>query len=128
MLLGFNHSCCPFAFSGCWFGDSSLHCILHAATLLPEAAGDCVGEHFVAVFGSNQSALETVLLKRKVMMPCWLSLKQPTRVNTSAQVSPPHITSLAFSQVKTLMKQNAVPDVSDSNPVKVITMHHLNIT
>ncbi|KAL3153858.1 hypothetical protein ABBQ32_013430 [Trebouxia sp. C0010 RCD-2024] len=48
---------------------------------------DChVGEHFVAIFGSNQSALETVLLKRRVMMPCWLSLKHPTRIDTSAQV------------------------------------------
>lgn len=48
---------------------------------------DChVGEHFVAIFGSNQSALETVLLKRRVMMPCWLSLKRPTRIDTSAQV------------------------------------------
>jgi len=46
-----------------------------------------VGEHFVAVFGSNQSALETVLLKRRVMMPCWLSLKHPTRIDTPAQVS-----------------------------------------
>ena len=45
-----------------------------------------VGEHFVAIFGSNQSALETVLLKRRVMMPCWLSLKHPTRIDTSAQV------------------------------------------
>ncbi len=44
------------------------------------------GEHFVAVFGSNQSALETVLLKRRVMMPCWLSLKHPTRIDTPSQV------------------------------------------
>ena len=47
----------------------------------------CAGQHFVAVFGSNQSALETVLLKRRVMMPCWLSLKHPSRIDTPSQVS-----------------------------------------
>ena len=62
---------------------------------MPDPHCACVGDHFVAVFGSNQSPLETVLLKRKVMMPCWLSLKQPTRINPAAQVSlalsdPPH--------------------------------------
>jgi hypothetical protein len=45
------------------------------------------GEHFVAVFGSNQSTLESVLLKRRVMMPCWLPLKHPTRIDTPSQVS-----------------------------------------
>ena len=52
------------------------------------------GEHFIAIFGSNQSALETVLLKRRVMMPCWLSLNQPTRIDTSAQVRVPLLVAL----------------------------------
>ncbi|KAL3140237.1 hypothetical protein ABBQ38_004511 [Trebouxia sp. C0009 RCD-2024] len=54
---------------------------------MPQLPLGLSGEHFVAIFGSNQSALETVLLKRRVMMPCWLSLKRPTRIDTSAQVS-----------------------------------------
>ena len=44
------------------------------------------GEHFAAIFGCNQSGLEAVLLKRRVMIPCWVSLKHPTRLDASAQV------------------------------------------
>lgn len=40
------------------------------------------------MFGCNQSGQESVLLKRRVMIPCWLSLKHPTRLEASAQVQP----------------------------------------
>ena len=44
------------------------------------------GKSFAAVFGGNQSQLESLLLKRKVMGPSWLLLKHPTRVEPQAQV------------------------------------------
>ena len=47
----------------------------------------CAGEHFAAVLGAQQSALEAVLLKRHVMGPSWLTLACPTRVDTGAQVT-----------------------------------------
>ena len=50
----------------------------------------CAGEHFAAVLGAQQSALEAALLKRRVMGPSWLTLACPTRVDTGAQVTAPH--------------------------------------
>ena len=44
------------------------------------------GEHFVALFGTNHSMLEALLLKRKVMGPSWLALQKPIRVATQSQV------------------------------------------
>ena len=44
------------------------------------------GEHYAAIFGCNQSGLEAVLLKRRVMIPCWISLKHPTRIEAVTQV------------------------------------------
>lgn len=41
------------------------------ATLFPSEAG----KTFSHVFGANISSLETFLLKRKVMGPCWLEIK-----------------------------------------------------
>jgi len=39
----------------------------------------------VAVFGTQQSALEALLLKRRVMGPSWLALAQPVRVDAGVQ-------------------------------------------
>ena len=44
------------------------------------------GEHIVALFGTNQSMLEALLLKRKVMGPSWLALQKPVRVAAQSQV------------------------------------------
>lgn len=52
---------------------------------LPLAIG-YAGEHYAAIFGCNQSGLEAVLLKRRVMIPCWVSLKHPTRIEAVTQV------------------------------------------
>lgn len=46
------------------------------------------GTHFVAVFGAQQSALEALLLKRRVMGPSWLTLAQPVRVDAGVQARP----------------------------------------
>lgn len=40
----------------------------------------------MAVLGAQQSTLESVLLKRKLMGPTWLTLACPTRVDPGAQV------------------------------------------
>ncbi|KAK9841868.1 hypothetical protein WJX81_008187 [Elliptochloris bilobata] len=48
---------------------------------------DLSGQHFVAVFGAQQSPLEALLLKRRIMGPSWLSLAQPVRIDAGIQVS-----------------------------------------
>ena len=48
------------------------------------------GEQFVALFGTNQSMLEALLLKRKVMGPSWLALQKPMRVAAQSQVPALH--------------------------------------
>lgn len=48
----------------------------------------CPGEHFVGAFGAQQSVLESVLLKRRIMGPSWISLHCPTRVDASRQARP----------------------------------------
>ncbi|KAK9810187.1 hypothetical protein WJX72_006462 [[Myrmecia] bisecta] len=51
----------------------------------PQLPLGLTGKHFVAVFGTNQSALEGILLKRRIMGPSWISLKQPSRVDAAQQ-------------------------------------------
>ena len=45
------------------------------------------GATFAALLGGNQSMLEALTLKRRVMGPSWLSIKHPRRVPPEAQVS-----------------------------------------
>ena len=45
------------------------------------------GRAFKAAFGGNQSCLESLVLKRRVMGPGWLALRQPRRVAPEGQVS-----------------------------------------
>jgi DNA polymerase alpha subunit A len=42
----------------------------------PEIPSDLTGNTFSHVFGTNTNALELLLLKRKMMGPCWLKIKQ----------------------------------------------------
>ena len=39
-----------------------------------------------AILGTNQSLLEAVLLKRRVVGPAWLALSKPVRVDAARQV------------------------------------------
>ncbi len=41
----------------------------------------------MGAFGAQQSVLESVLLKRRIMGPSWISLHCPTRVDSSKQAS-----------------------------------------
>ncbi|CAG9462303.1 unnamed protein product [Pedinophyceae sp. YPF-701] len=45
------------------------------------------GRKIAAMFGTNQSALEAVCLKRHLKGPCWIRLARPTRVQGPQQVS-----------------------------------------
>lgn len=47
------------------------------------------GSTFSAVFGANQSTLEALTLKRRIMGPCWLTVRRPRRVAPESQVSGP---------------------------------------
>lgn len=53
----------------------------------PQLPLGLTGRHFSAVFGANQSMLEALLLKRKIMGPCWVMLKNPVRKDFHQQVS-----------------------------------------
>jgi DNA polymerase alpha subunit A len=47
---------------------------------LPQLPLGLSGQHFSAAFGVNQSCLEALIIKRKIMGPGWLTLTKPTRV------------------------------------------------
>lgn len=44
------------------------------------------GQSFAAILGCQQSMLESLLLKRRIMGPSWISLQHPTRIDPAAQV------------------------------------------
>ncbi len=52
------------------------------AASLPALPLGLTGDSFSAIFGTNQSALESLLLKRRVMGPGWISLKHPRRIES----------------------------------------------
>lgn len=45
------------------------------------------GEHISKVFGTSQTSLEALLLKRRIMGPSWVHISKPTRVSKGAHVS-----------------------------------------
>lgn len=45
-----------------------------------------LGRSFSSVLGTNQSFMEALLLKRKIMGPSWISIKHPRRIDPQAQV------------------------------------------
>ena len=52
-----------------------------------DAATTGAGSHIAAILGTNQSLLEAVLLKRRVVGPAWLALSKPVRIDAGRQVS-----------------------------------------
>ncbi|CAN8020701.1 unnamed protein product, partial [Ixodes persulcatus] len=47
----------------------------------PELPKDLTGRTFSAVFGTNTSSLESLLIGQKLMGPCWLELQNPSAPN-----------------------------------------------
>lgn len=45
------------------------------------------GDHLGKVFGTSQTCLEALLLKRRIMGPSWVHVAKPTRVSKGSQVS-----------------------------------------
>lgn len=45
------------------------------------------GQSFIKLFGTTQSTLEALLLKRRIMGPSWITISKPRRVARGAQVS-----------------------------------------
>jgi len=43
----------------------------------PALPADLAGETFSHVFGTNTSALETLILDRRIKGPCWLDINSP---------------------------------------------------
>ena len=58
----------------------SLNAPLFKAVSEPQIPKDVSSPNFARVFGTNTSAFELLVLKRKIMGPCWLQVKSP---NTS---------------------------------------------
>ena len=48
---------------------------------------DTTGKHFSAVLGTSQSPLEALIIKRKIMGPSWLRLRQAAVVESQHQVT-----------------------------------------
>jgi hypothetical protein len=46
------------------------------------------GKHFRAVFGSNQSMMEAITVKRGIKGPSWVLLQSPVRKEPGQQVGP----------------------------------------
>ena len=62
----------------------SLHHCVHAADSVcvePAMDPECSGNTFSRVFGTSTSAFELLVLKRKIMGPCWLQIKNPHTEN-----------------------------------------------
>ena len=38
---------------------------------------DAISQNILKIFGTNTSAFELLVLKRKIMGPCWLQIKKP---------------------------------------------------
>lgn len=45
------------------------------------------GDHLARVFGTTQTCLEALLLKRRIMGPSWVHVARPTRISKGSQVS-----------------------------------------
>ncbi|KAJ7530423.1 hypothetical protein O6H91_14G003600 [Diphasiastrum complanatum] len=53
----------------------------------PPLPADLRGQHFSLLFGTHNSALEILLIKKKIKGPCWLSISNASRCPSSSQVS-----------------------------------------
>lgn len=53
----------------------------------PPLPSDLKGRNFVKVLGTHTSALELLLIKKRIKGPCWLSIAAPQRVASSSQIS-----------------------------------------
>lgn len=53
----------------------------------PPLPNDLKGRNFVKVLGTQTSALELLLIKKRVKGPCWLSIAKPLLVASSSQIS-----------------------------------------
>lgn len=60
-------------------GSHRLLKIKYPATM-PPIPQNLTGNTFEAVFGTNQSMLELFILKQKIKGPCWLTIKNATKV------------------------------------------------
>lgn len=69
------------------------------------------GSTFVALFGAQQSVMESVMLKRRIMGPGWLHLHQPRRIDASLQVCFLVISGSTISSHATNLTHNSLHDM-----------------
>ncbi|PNW83953.1 hypothetical protein CHLRE_04g214350v5 [Chlamydomonas reinhardtii] len=59
----------------------------HLPVLQPPASGCFSGKTYCAIFGANQSTLESLSLKRRIKGPGWMGICSPTRVEYGNQTT-----------------------------------------
>jgi len=66
-----------------------LHSLLKAESWLlePQIPNNASSPNISRIFGTNTSAFELLVLKRKIMGPCWLQVKKPLIDNKAAAYS-----------------------------------------
>ena len=70
-----------YGFDGMWFTLVNLNTPPTKVCTEPVIDAGSSGKTFACVFGTNTSAFELLVLKRKIMGPCWLQVKKPHAEN-----------------------------------------------
>ncbi|KAF7309528.1 DNA polymerase [Mycena indigotica] len=81
------------------------------------------------IFGANTSAFEIFVLKRKIMGPCWLKVKNPRVENQSISWCKLEVTALQPKDISTLTyddHQDVPPLTVTSLSVRTVVNHHEN--
>ncbi len=68
-----------YGFEGTFSCFVAVFCLLstHALLLEPQIPANVSSPTFSRIFGTNTNAFELLVLKRKIMGPCWLQVKKP---------------------------------------------------
>lgn len=66
-----------YGFNGMYIVECGVCPHYSSSCLEPQIQNDVSSPNFSRIFGTNTSAFELLVLKRKIMGPCWLSIKHP---------------------------------------------------
>ncbi|ORX91154.1 hypothetical protein K493DRAFT_409457 [Basidiobolus meristosporus CBS 931.73] len=88
---------------------------------LPQLPSDLTGETFERVFGTNTSALESFIIKRNIMGPCWLKIKNPQFSNRNMSWCKLEVTSNNPKEV------NPVKECDNMKPTPPLTVLSLSL-
>lgn len=75
----------------------------------PQLPTGLTGRTFSHVFGANTSALEQLLIKRKIMGPCWIKVKGATFASKTVSWCKAELTVSSHKSITVLDDQSAIP-------------------